>query len=211
MFTGIIEEVGKIKSANQASNFVRLTISCQKVLEDLKIGDSVATNGVCLTVTDLARDSFSADVMHETMKRSSLAHLKRNAPVNLERALLANGRLDGHMVSGHIDGMGQIKKISKDGIALLFTISCDEKLCHFMVEKGSVALDGISLTLVEVKKEDFQVSVIPHSMENTNFLVKKVGDSVNIECDLIGKYIVKALKKKSQGISKEFLAQNGYF
>lgn len=216
MFTGIIEEVGVVKSIQRgaASSFIQ--ISADTVLSDAHIGDSIAVNGVCLTVTDLAGNSFKADVMNETLSRSSLGLLKNGSPVNLERAMSAQGRFGGHIVSGHIDGTGIITDIKKDGIAVWYTVSADSDILHYIVEKGSIAIDGISLTVAAVTDKSFSVSIIPHTCANTILTSKKMGDTVNLENDIIGKYVEKLLMRENTeksgktGITEEFLAKNGF-
>ena len=217
MFTGIVEEVGKIIDVKKGANSSRLIIGAEKIFSDMNVGDSVAVNGVCLTVTDFEKSMFWADVMSETLSRSSLGSLKKGSLVNLERAMAANGRFGGHIVSGHIDGTGVIKSMKKDDIAVWVSISAPKNILKFIVEKGSVALDGISLTVAEIGDDEFKVSVIPHTGGNTSLLLKKAGDIVNIENDIIGKYVERLMSfktdsaAKSSGISLEFLADNGFF
>ena len=217
MFTGIVEEVGKIIDVKKGANSSRLIIGAEKIFSDMNVGDSVAVNGVCLTVTDFEKNMFWADVMSETLSRSSLGSLKKGSLVNLERAMAANGRFGGHIVSGHIDGTGVIKSMKKDDIAVWVSISAPKNILKFIVEKGSVALDGISLTVAEIGDDEFKVSVIPHTGGNTSLLLKKAGDIVNIENDIIGKYVERLMSfktdsaAKSRGISLEFLADNGFF
>ena len=217
MFTGIVEDVGKIIDVKKGANSSRLIIGAEKIFSDMNVGDSVAVNGVCLTVTDFEKNMFWADVMSETLSRSSLGSLKKGSLVNLERAMAANGRFGGHIVSGHIDGTGVIKSMKKDDIAVWVSISAPKNILKFIVEKGSVALDGISLTVAEIGDDEFKVSVIPHTGGNTSLLLKKAGDIVNIENDIIGKYVERLMSfktdsaAKSRGISLEFLADNGFF
>lgn len=217
MFTGIVEEVGKIIDVKKGANSSRLIIGAEKIFSDMNVGDSVAVNGVCLTVTDFEKNMFWADVMSETLSRSSLGSLKKGSLVNLERAMAANGRFGGHIVSGHIDGTGVIKSMKKDDIAVWVSISAPKNILKFIVEKGSVALDGISLTVAEIGDDEFKVSVIPHTGGNTSLLLKKAGDIVNIENDIIGKYVERLMSfktdsaAKSSGISLEFLADKGFF
>ena len=217
MFTAIVEEVGKIIDVKKGANSSRLIIGAEKIFSDMNVGDSVAVNGVCLTVTDFEKNMFWADVMSETLSRSSLGSLKKGSLVNLERAMAANGRFGGHIVSGHIDGTGVIKSMKKDDIAVWVSISAPKNILKFIVEKGSVALDGISLTVAEIGDDEFKVSVIPHTGGNTSLLLKKAGDIVNIENDIIGKYVERLMSfktdsaAKSSGISLEFLADNGFF
>ena len=187
MFTGIIEEIGSLHSFSKGV----ITINCNKILDDIKIGDSISTNGICLTVTafDKTTKNFSADVMPETIRRTSLESLKRGDIVNLERALKVDDRLGGHIVSGHIDGVGKIKSIKPEGNAFIVTIEADKNLLRYIASKGSVALDGMSLTVVDVSDRDFSVSLIPHTRDVTNFKHKNIGSLVNIETDVLAKYI----------------------
>lgn len=192
MFTGIIEEKGTVKSLSGG----QIEIACRKILEGTKIGDSISVNGVCLTVTSLSASGFSADVMNETLSRSNLGHLSKGDEVNLERAMAANGRFGGHFVSGHIDGTGTISKMRNDGNAVWIYVSCPSEILNLIVEKGSIAIDGISLTVASVSEKDFSVSVIPHTRSETNLLSKKEGDTVNLENDIIGKYVERLMKVK---------------
>ena len=182
------------------------------MLEDVHLGDSIAVNGVCLTVTDFDAASFQADVMNETLSRSSLGSLRSGSPVNLERAMAAGGRFGGHIVSGHIDGTGTISDIKNDGIAVWYTVSAKPEIMRYIVEKGSVAIDGISLTVAKVAADSFSVSIIPHTASQTVLGTKKVGDIVNLENDIIAKYVEKLMKPDSQagGVSMELLAKNGF-
>lgn len=215
MFTGIVEEIGKVVNIKKGAKSSVLTIQGKKIFQDLNIGDSVAVNGVCLTARTFSSNTFTADVMNETLNRSSLGNLRNGSYVNLERAMLANGRFGGHIVSGHIDGIGSIVKIQKDDNAIWYTISASEDLMKYIVEKGSIAIDGISLTVVKVDNKSFSVSIIPHTAEETILSHKLVGDNVNLENDIIGKYVEKLIsfedKKKSESnITKEFLIKNGF-
>ena len=216
MFTGIIEEIGTVSSVqkNGTSSFIR--IKAKKILTDVHLGDSIAVNGVCLTVTDFDSSIFQADVMNETLSRSSLGSLSNGSPVNLERAMSANGRFGGHIVSGHIDGTGTIVNIQNDGIAVWYTISADNSILRYIVEKGSIAIDGISLTVAKVTNSDFSVSVIPHTAAQTNLSDKKIGSVVNLENDIIGKYVEKLLMpdsklQSSNSLTLDFLAKNGFY
>lgn len=193
MFTGIIEEVGRIRAIERQAVSARLTIAASKVLSDVHLGDSIAVNGVCLTVTSFGRDYFCADVMHETLNRSSLGALGVKSPVNLERAMLAGGRFGGHIVSGHIDGTGTIREVRRDGNAVWYTIQASEPILRLIVEKGSIAIDGISLTVARVDRVSFSVSIIPHTLQETALAVKRAGDIVNLENDCIGKYVAKLM------------------
>ena len=216
MFTGIVEEMGKIVRVEKGAKSSRLTVSGDKIFSDLKLGDSVATNGVCLTVTSFSKGIFTADVMNETLKRSNLGELRQGSMVNLERAMIANGRFGGHIVSGHIDGTGVITKIEQDDIAVWYTIRADRKIMKYIIEKGSVAIDGISLTIAKVTDNDFSVSLIPHTAKETVLGYKKTGDTVNLENDVVGKYIEHFLSFKEEpetkrsGITKEFLLKAGF-
>ena len=216
MFTGIVEEMGKIVRVEKGAKSSRLTVSGDKIFSDLKLGDSVATNGVCLTVTSFSKGIFTADVMNETLKRSNLGELRQGSMVNLERAMIANGRFGGHIVSGHIDGTGVRTKIEQDDIAVWYTIRADRKIMKYIIEKGSVAIDGISLTIAKVTDNDFSVSLIPHTAKETVLGYKKTGDTVNLENDVVGKYIEhflsfkEELETKSSGITKEFLLKAGF-
>jgi riboflavin synthase, alpha subunit len=215
MFTGIIEEVGTVKAVHKGaiSSFIR--IEAEKVLGDAHIGDSIAVNGVCLTVTDLTGNTFQADVMNETLSRSSLGDLRTGSPVNLERAMQAQGRFGGHIVSGHIDGTGTIASVRQDGIAVWYTINTSAEILRYIVEKGPVAIDGISLTVAKVTSGDFSVSIIPHTASQTVLGYKKAGDTVNLENDIIGKYVEKLLNPDEKhsaesGITMDFLMKNGF-
>ena len=214
MFTGIIEEVGTVKAVNRSGASSFIEIQAKKVLEDVNIGDSIAVNGVCLTVTHFGGGVFRADIMNETLSRSSLGCLTSGSPVNLERAMAANGRFGGHIVSGHIDGTGTITDIRNDGIAVWYTVAAPPELLRYIVEKGSIAIDGISLTVAKVTDTSFSVSVIPHTAAKTILGSKKKGDIVNLENDIIGKYVEKLLKPEEaapqSGITMEFLARNGF-
>ncbi len=215
MFTGIIEEVGTIRSVQRGRDSEIVTVSASKVLEGTKIGDSIAVNGICLTVTSLSDGAFSADVMHETLNRSSLKGASVGTKVNLERAMPADGRFGGHIVSGHVDGTGSITSIRRDDNAVWFAVRPAAGLMRYIVEKGSVALDGISLTVAKVTPETFSVSIIPHTLDQTVLSHRKVGDDINIETDIIGKYVEHLLKKDEapagrSGITEEFLERYGF-
>ncbi len=193
MFTGIVEELGKVQRVSRGSREQRIIISCKSILEDIHLGDSIAVNGVCLTVVEYNTLGFSADVMNETFSRSSLGTLTSGSKVNLERAMASNGRFGGHIVSGHIDGTGIIKSIRRDSNAVWFEIGTDDFILDGIVEKGSIAIDGISLTVAEIGKKTFKVSIIPHTLDVTVLGSKKIGDKVNLENDVIGKYVKKYL------------------
>jgi len=215
MFTGLIEEIGKVHSVATSTKSARITIDAKKVLEDVKLGDSICTNGVCLTVTSFDSGKFTVDVMAETMRRSNLKDLYLGAEVNLERALRVGDRLGGHMVSGHIDGVGQIKNYFQEDNAVWVTIEASREVLKYIVEKGSIAIDGVSLTVAYVDESSFKVSIIPHTKDITTLLKKKIGDTVNLECDVIGKYIEKFLNFKEdkpvkKDIDLDFLKGNGF-
>lgn len=216
MFTGIIEEIGRIKNIKNGAVSSVITIEAHTVTADTKPGDSIAVNGVCLTAVKVSDSFFSADVMGETMRRSNLKFLKPGDLVNLERAVKAGGRFGGHIVSGHVDGLATIVNYKKEDIAVWTDISADLNIMKFIVAKGSVALDGISLTAAYVNDEFFSVSIIPHTGLETTLLNKNIGDKINIECDIIGKYVEKLLfyekKEKPAGseINIGFLAENGF-
>lgn len=209
MFTGIIEETGVVRAVRRGPKSAVLTVAAETVLAHTRVGDSIATNGVCLTVTDLQGGCFAADVMNETLRRSSLGALTPGSRVNLERAMPASGRFGGHIVSGHIDGTGTIAAVRQDGIAVWYTIRTQPALLRYIVEKGSIAIDGISLTVAEVAPDRFSVSVIPHTARVTSLGEKRRGAAVNLETDIIGKYVEKLLPGGS-GVTREFLAQNGF-
>lgn len=210
MFTGIIEEVGKIKNIQGGTNY-KLTIGASKILEDIHLGDSIAVNGICLTAIKWDNGSFTVDVMRETLERTSLHKLRAGSFVNLERALAANGRFGGHIVSGHIDGTGEIINIRRDANAVWYKIKTSEKIMEFIIEKGSIAIDGISLTVAKVDRSAFYVSVIPHTLENTILLRNKTGDIVNLENDIVGKYIKSFTDKNSNStLCESFLKSNGF-
>jgi riboflavin synthase len=214
MFTGIIEETGKVEAIRQGKNSVWLKIRAEKVLESMKHGDSINTNGVCLTVISFTRGTFEVDVMAETMRRTNLGQLQTGQEVNLERALLLNDRLGGHMVSGHIDGTGVITGFMKEDIATRVDINAPENIIRYIMTKGSVAIDGISLTVTSLLTNGFSVSLIPYTAAKTNILKKQPGDTVNIECDMIAKYVRKFLTEKTTGENKSldysFLKEHGF-
>jgi len=215
VFTGIIEEAGIVQGINRGVNSTVLTIKGDIIFEDLKLGDSVSVNGVCLTASSLSGNSFSADVMNETLRRSSINSLKVGSRVNLERAMIADGRFGGHIVSGHIDGTGLIDEIRSDGNALVYKIKAPAGIMKYILEKGSAAIDGVSLTVTSVAEEFFEVSIIPHTVKLTILSEKSVGDIVNIENDIIGKYTERLMgfqrtEKSKSNITMEFLTEYGY-
>lgn len=212
MFTGIIEEVGVVKKIRMGTASAELTIGAKLVLTDVHIGDSIAVNGVCLTVTSFTQEFFTADMMRETLRRSSLGAVRSGSSVNLERAMKADGRFGGHIVAGHVDGVGTISMIVQDDNAIWYTVHASSQIMRCIIEKGSVAMDGISLTVAAVEADCFRVSVIPHTAVHTNLSGKKIGDKVNLENDCIGKYVEKFLGDtgKSDGVTEDFLIRNGF-
>ena len=223
MFTGIVEEIGTVVSISQGAKAAKMTLQGNLIFEDMHIGDSIAVNGVCLTVTEKTSNTFIVDVMPETLRRSSLGKLSKGSKVNMERSMAANGRFGGHIVSGHIDGTGEIESFVKEDNAVWVTIKASSKLLKYIIEKGSITIDGISLTVAYVDNRCFKVSLIPHTAANTTLLTKKAGDIVNLENDIVGKYIDKLMhfgssenseesntKEESGGVSMEFLSQNGF-
>lgn len=216
MFTGIVEEIGTINHIKNGVKSSKLIINCNKVLEKTEIGDSICTNGVCLTVTNINKGTFEADVMSETIRKSNLNTLKIGSKVNLERALSLSTRLGGHLVSGHIDGTGYIKDLKKEDTEIWITIKTSVDILRYIVYKGSITIDGISLTIAYVDNDVFKVSIIPHTLQQTILSSKNIGDSVNLECDMIGKYVEKLLgisnsdKQQSNNINETFLKENGF-
>lgn len=215
MFTGLIEEVGKVQSISKTDKSAQITIKADKVLENVKLGDSISTNGVCLTVTEFSRNYFTVDVMAETIRRSNLKNLSIGDEVNLERALKIGDRLGGHMVSGHIDGVGIIQNYENEDNAVWITVSAGSEILRYIVKKGSIAIDGVSLTVAYVDDNKFKVSIIPHTKYMTTLLRKKIQTEVNLECDMIGKYVEKLLnykedKSEKSRIDFNFLNRNGF-
>ena len=216
MFTGIIEETGAVRHVSLHGNSGSIQIGAELVLKGTKPGDSIAVNGVCLTVTTMDSKSFTADVMAETLRRSNLGNLKGGDRVNLERAMPAEGRFGGHIVSGHIDGTGTIAAMENEGNATWVYIRTSSDILALIVEKGSIAIDGISLTVAKVGMADFAVSIIPHTSSHTALLKKRTGDVVNLENDIVGKYVERLLGRKAPAeqhksrITEEFLRENGF-
>jgi riboflavin synthase len=206
MFTGIIEEVGVVKGMNKTGTGALLKIKTEKVYSDAKIGDSICVNGSCLSVVGISENILSFDVIPETLKKTTLIELKTNDLVNLERSVKADARMGGHFITGHIDYKGKISDLVKKSGGVGFKISLPDEFSKFVVEKGSVALDGVSLTVVGVTKEDFTVYLIPHTFKNTTFSWKKKGDFINVETDIIGKYVAKDKIRATdfQDILKEY-------
>lgn len=217
MFTGLVEEIGRVESVINQAKSARITIKAEKVLQGVKLGDSICTNGVCLTVTSFHHHNFCVDVMAETMRRSNLKNLTSGSEVNLERALSLGDRLGGHIVSGHIDGTGNIEQFEKEDNAVWITIASSKEILRYIVQKGSITIDGVSLTVAFVDDTVFKVSIIPHTKDMTTLLRKNVGDEVNLECDLIGKYVEKLMglqdpnpTPSKEGINFDFLCENGF-
>lgn len=219
MFTGLVEEIGKISKIRKGINSYQISIEAKYILSDIKLGDSIATNGACLTVIEKNNSNFTVDIMAETVKLTSFDKMKLGDTVNLERAMRLSDRLGGHLVSGHIDGIGKINKIKKEDIANIISIEAPQELLNQMLNKGSIAIDGISLTITHVSSKEFQVSIIPHTSKETTLLKKSIGDLVNLETDMIGKYVLRFLnpdkkenlnQAKVSKVSLDFLAENGY-
>lgn len=215
MFTGLIEEIGTIQTVTSSKESLRIKVIANKVLQDIKLGDSISTNGVCLTVTEYDNKSFCVDVMPETYKMTNLKYLTLGDKVNLERALRVGDRVGGHFVSGHIDGVGKIESFIGDVNAIWITICTSSKLLMYIIKKGSIAIDGISLTVAYVDEKVFKVSIIPHTKDMTTLVQKKVGDEVNLECDMIGKYVERFLRQKEEvqsqnTIDLDFLSKHGF-
>ncbi|WP_018131936.1 riboflavin synthase [Effusibacillus pohliae] len=222
MFTGIIEEVGRVAAIRPVGHAIQLQIRARKVVEGAKIGDSIAVNGVCLTVTRFDASGFEADVVPETMRRTALRTLQPGSPVNLERAMQMGGRFGGHIVSGHIDGIGTILSIEPEDNAKLVRIETGPEIMKYIVPKGSITIDGISLTVMDREPDSFRVSIIPHTEAVTNLGGKRVGDPVNLECDMIGKYVEQLLANRfgaaaggpvaeeKSALSIDFLREHGF-
>lgn len=216
MFTGIIEEIGTILSSNLTRGSGELKIAAKLILDDAKLGDSIAVNGVCLTITHIAGPEITFDVSAETLRRSNLGNVKRGERVNLERALAADGRFGGHLVSGHIDGTGTLTDKQDEGNAVIFTFNAPGNIMHYMIEKGSVAIDGISLTISSLSQTGFAIAVIPHSLKQTTLGQSRIGTTVNLENDLIAKYIEKLVRPQNNTanpqstLSLEMLQKHGF-
>ena len=216
MFTGIVEEVGALRAVSRSGPSARLCVRAAKVLEGTQIGDSIAVNGVCLTVISFHTGGFAADVMHETLDRSALAKLRSGSRVNLERAMAADGRFGGHIVAGHVDGVGTVQRITRDDNAVWYTIAAGPEILRYVVEKGSIAIDGISLTVARVDGQSFAISAIPHTVSVTTLAHRRVGDPVNLETDVLGKYVEKLLQPLQaeapppSGITRDFLTLCGF-
>lgn len=214
MFTGLVEEKGEVNSLSISGDSFSIKINAKTVMADIKIGDSISTNGVCLTVSEFDNTSFTADVMPETYRRTNLRGLKLGEHVNLERAMMLGDRFGGHIVSGHVDGVGEIINFKKEGNAIWVTIKTQANVMKYILMKGSVCIDGISLTVAHVENQLFKVSLIPETARATTFTNKKIGDQINIECDIVGKYIERFMLFKEpeikSSISEELLMENGF-
>lgn len=218
MFTGLVEETGQIRSVRRAGRSLHLTVGARTVLEGMRQGDSIAVNGVCLTVVRFDPGSFTADVMPETYEKTSLGSLTPGSAVNLERTMAVGDRFGGHIVQGHVDGIGRITALEQDEIAWLVTVAAPAELLRFMVPKGSVAIDGISLTVVDVTDQHFRVSLIPHTWAVTSMKERRPGDPVNLEVDILAKYVERMLTArfaetpgaKARGVTEAFLKEHGF-
>jgi len=211
MFTGIIEEMGSVKALRREAGAARLSLSASKVLDGTVIGDSICVNGVCLTVVVLGANEFSADVAVETLKVTNLGDLKSGSRVNLERALQLSARIGGHLVSGHVDAVGRIREKREEGNGWRIFIDAPEAVLRYVIKKGSIAIDGISLTVADVDAKGFSVAMIPHTAKLTTLGYKSAGDSVNLESDIIGKYVERLLPGRTDGgVSLEMLKKSGF-
>lgn len=211
MFTGIIEEMGSVKALRREAGTARLTISASTVLGSTALGDSICVNGVCLTVVDMGRSEFSADVANETLKVTDLGELKDGQKVNLERALQLSARIGGHLVTGHVDAVGRIREKRQEGNSWRVFIEAPETALRYIIKKGSIAVDGISLTVADVDKTGFSIAMIPHTAKLTTLGFKSAGDSVNLETDIIGKYVERLLSGRVEGgMNLEFLKGHGF-
>lgn len=219
MFTGIIEEKGHLRRVSRQGQAMLLTVGARKVLEDAELGDSIAVNGVCLTVVAVEEDSFTADVMPETYRQTNLGELRPGSPVNLERAMSAQKRFGGHIVQGHVDTTGRIVARIREENAVVFTVEPENQgMLRYVLPRGSIAIDGISLTVIRVEAACFSVSIIPHTLSETVLALKEPGDRVNLEADILGKYVERLLRfqdpalstDKESRLTPEFLAENGF-
>ncbi len=211
MFTGIIEEMGSVNALRHEAGAARLAVSASTVLEGTASGDSICVNGVCLTVVDMDKSGFSADVAVETLKVTNLGELKTGARVNLERALQLSARIGGHLVSGHVDAVGRIRERRQEGNGWRIFIDAPDTVLRYVIKKGSIAIDGISLTVADVDKKGFSIAMIPHTAKLTTLGFKSAGDSVNLEADIIGKYVERLLSGRVEsGVSLELLRKSGF-
>jgi riboflavin synthase len=211
MFTGIVEELGAVKALRRDAGAARLVIAASTVLDGTVLGDSICVNGVCLTVVELGKNEFSADVAVETLKVTNLGDLKNGAKVNLERALQLSSRVGGHLVSGHVDAVGRIRERREEGNGWRIFVDAPEAVLRYVIKKGSIAVDGISLTVADVENRGFSIAMIPHTARHTTLGFKAAGDSVNLEVDIIGKYVERLLSGRVEGgVSLELLQKNGF-
>ncbi|TCP59531.1 riboflavin synthase alpha chain [Tumebacillus sp. BK434] len=217
MFTGLIEEVGTVQEIRTSGKAIHLKLRAASILEDVALGDSIAVNGICLTVTHFDGGSFTVDVVPETMRRTTLHELAVGSPVNLERAMAMGKRFGGHIVSGHVDGIGRIAEIVEEDIAKVVRFHAPPEVLRYLVEKGSITIDGVSLTVMDVASDSFRVSVIPHTWQVTVLRHRRVGSVVNLECDIIGKYVERLLLPYAPGEAKgksnltlDYLRENGF-
>jgi riboflavin synthase len=213
LFTGIVEEIGTVEGIAFAASSAQMTIRAKTVLSDVEVGHSISTNGVCLTVVRFTQETFTVDVMPETLRHTNFKSFRKGSPVNLERAMKVNDRFGGHIVSGHIDGVGTIRGIRQEGNATWMTVEPPDSLMKYIIQKGSIAMDGTSLTVAQLDNTTFSVSIIPVTKDETILLMKNVGDEINLECDLVGKYIERLLQfapKSESKIDLNFLKENGF-
>ncbi|PEI91960.1 riboflavin synthase [Bacillus pseudomycoides] len=213
MFTGIVEELGTVSNIRQSGEAMKLTIAANTILSDVKLGDSIAVNGICLTVTSFTASSFTVEAMPETVRATSLRMLGTSSKVNLERAMAANGRFGGHFVTGHIDGIGTILNKKQHYNAIYYKIGIPDDLLRYCLQKGSIAVDGTSLTIFDIDESSITISLIPHTVSESIIGKKAAGDIVNIECDMIGKYIERFISqptKRSTSVTESFLQENGF-
>jgi len=206
LFTGIVEEIGSVRAVGSG----RLTISATNVIQGTKKGDSIAVNGACLTITEISPDSFSVDVMPETLRRTNIGLLHPGDRVNLERPLAVGGRMGGHFVQGHVDGRGRVLSTTREGEALLLRFEASEDIMRYVVEKGFIAVDGVSLTVTECNATSFKVSLVAYTLHNTNLGSRGLGDEVNLEVDIIAKYVERLRERSGSTITPEFLAEHGF-
>lgn len=214
MFTGLIEEIGKVKKIDSMKDGIRINISASKIMDDINVDDSIAVNGVCLTAVKIDTNSFTVEAVGETLKKTTFNELKENQIVNLERAVRLNDRLGGHLVQGHVNGVGRISNIQKLGENYFLEVEVDPKLTKYLIDEGSIAIDGISLTIAKLVENKIGVSIIPHTWKNTNLSSRNIGAKVNIETDVIAKYIEKLLQNKKQNdtepLSQKWFEEMGF-
>jgi riboflavin synthase len=219
VFTGLVEEVGVVRRIEKAHHSAHIRIAAERILSDIHVGDSIAVNGACLTVVSYSTGEFVADAVPETLRRTTLGMLQPGDRVNLERALSLHSRLGGHIVSGHVDGLGRIREQGSEGIASVYTIETSPELMRYIVSKGSICVDGVSLTVMDTRENTFRVSIIPHTGQHTSLSAARIGQAVNLECDIIAKYVEQMVARMADGISSkqpdsavtlEFLRSHGF-